>query len=257
MVPPVVILTDLDNPALAEAATSVKQQLDSRYGISVVRVRSCHLPFVRIANHAQKNPTTKLFVGLGLAETPLFVRLRETTLHPIVTISPNESSDSASFQIAKILALSDPTISKLVQGQVDTIQSHHRSREQSLLTEDADRSTHGYLGKLRECYDTQRQIIGDHVIVSNANRFRGKVRDRWEPSDTDTNTIALVTTDRQSGFDRQLAVVPYKGAVLNLCSAFWFDQMKDIIPNHIVSIPHPSVTIAKRCDPFPIEFVVR
>jgi len=81
----------------------------------------------------------------------------------------------------------------------------------------------------------------------------GKVRDRYDLDDK----LALVTTDRQSGFDRMLAKVPYKGQVLNLTSAYWFEQTKDIIPNHIISIPHPNVSIVKKCTPFPIEFVVR
>ena len=81
----------------------------------------------------------------------------------------------------------------------------------------------------------------------------GKVRDRYDLSDK----LALVTTDRQSGFDRMLAKVPYKGQVLNLTSAYWFEQTKDIIQNHIISIPHPNVSIVKKCTPFPIEFVVR
>lgn len=54
-----------------------------------------------------------------------------------------------------------------------------------------------------------------------------------------------------------LAKVPYKGQVLNLTSAYWFEETKDIIPNHIISIPHPNVSIVKKCTPFPIEFVVR
>jgi phosphoribosylaminoimidazole-succinocarboxamide synthase len=81
----------------------------------------------------------------------------------------------------------------------------------------------------------------------------GKVRDRYDLSDK----LALVTTDRQSGFDRMLAKVPFKGQVLNLTSAYWFEKTKDIIPNHILSIPHPNVSIVKKCTPFPIEFVVR
>lgn len=84
-------------------------------------------------------------------------------------------------------------------------------------------------------------------------RIVGKVRDRYDLG----NSLALITTDRQSGFDRMLAKVPFKGQVLNLTSAYWFDETKDIIPNHIISIPHPNVSIVKKCNPFPIEFVVR
>ena len=68
--------------------------------------------------------------------------------------------------------------------------------------------------------------------------------------------LALVTTDIQSGFVRLLASVPFKGQVLNLTSAYWFDVTKDIIPNHLLSVPHPNMSIVKKCTPFPIEFVV-
>ena len=81
----------------------------------------------------------------------------------------------------------------------------------------------------------------------------GKVRDSYELSDK----IILITTDRQSAFDRVLASIPFKGQVLNLTSAWWFEQTKQIVPNHVISVPHPNVTIGKKCQVFPVEFVVR
>ena len=54
-----------------------------------------------------------------------------------------------------------------------------------------------------------------------------------------------------------LATIPFKGQVLNLTSAWWFDKTKHIIPNHVLKIPDPNVTLAKKCKVFPIEFVVR
>ena len=109
--------------------------------------------------------------------------------------------------------------------------------------------------KIEERYDTGSQITGEKIAenIPGSKRISGKVRDRYDLGDK----LALVTTDRQSGFDRMLALVPYKGAVLNLTSAFWFEQTKHIVPNHILSIPHPNVSIVKKCKPFPIEFVVR
>lgn len=83
--------------------------------------------------------------------------------------------------------------------------------------------------------------------------YQGKVRDRYDLG----SCYALITTDRQSAFDRILATVPFKGQVLNQTGAWWFNQTKHIIPNHIIELPDPNVTIAKKCKPFPIEFVVR
>ena len=89
--------------------------------------------------------------------------------------------------------------------------------------------------------------------LSAVNKRTGKVRDQYELEDR----LILVTTDRQSAFDRVLASIPFKGQVLNLTSAWWFEQTKDIIPNHVIDIPDPNATLAKKCNVFPIEFVVR
>src|SRR3990167_7414699 len=84
-------------------------------------------------------------------------------------------------------------------------------------------------------------------------KYQGKVRDTYDLGDK----LILVTTDRQSAFDRVLAAVPYKGQALNLTSAWWFEQTEGIIPNHVIAVPDPNVTIAKKCEVFPVEFVVR
>jgi phosphoribosylaminoimidazole-succinocarboxamide synthase len=84
-------------------------------------------------------------------------------------------------------------------------------------------------------------------------KYQGKVRDTYDLGDK----LLLITTDRQSAFDRVLAAVPYKGQVLNLTSAWWFEKTEHIIPNHVITFPDPNVTIAKKCSVFPVEFVVR
>jgi phosphoribosylaminoimidazole-succinocarboxamide synthase len=81
----------------------------------------------------------------------------------------------------------------------------------------------------------------------------GKVRDIYEQS----SRLTLITTDRHSSFDRIIAHIPWKGQVLNQVSAWWFERTKDIVPNHVLSVPDPNVTIAKKCTPLPIEAVVR
>lgn len=81
----------------------------------------------------------------------------------------------------------------------------------------------------------------------------GKVRDTYELADK----MILITTDRQSAFDRVLAAIPCKGQVLNLTSSWWFERTKHIVPNHVLAIPDPNVTVGKKCSVFPVEFVVR
>jgi len=81
----------------------------------------------------------------------------------------------------------------------------------------------------------------------------GKVRDIYEQKDR----LILITTDRHSSFDRHLADVPHKGQVLNEISAWWFDKTKDIVPNHVIAVPDPNVTVARKMRMIPIEGVVR
>ncbi|MBO6577194.1 MAG: phosphoribosylaminoimidazolesuccinocarboxamide synthase [Rhodothermales bacterium] len=85
-------------------------------------------------------------------------------------------------------------------------------------------------------------------------RYAGKVRDTYADSDR----LILVTTDRISAFDHILKqTIPFKGQVLNLLAAWFFEQTADVMPNHVIEVPDPNVTVARRCEPVPIEFVVR
>ncbi|OJV89697.1 MAG: phosphoribosylaminoimidazolesuccinocarboxamide synthase [Chloroflexi bacterium 54-19] len=83
---------------------------------------------------------------------------------------------------------------------------------------------------------------------------RGKVRDFYE---LEGNRRLVVTTDRQSAFDRVLGLIPFKGQVLNQLSQFWFEQTTDIVPNHLISVPDPNVSIVKKAEMFPVEVIVR
>ncbi|MBT5378313.1 MAG: phosphoribosylaminoimidazolesuccinocarboxamide synthase, partial [Opitutae bacterium] len=84
-------------------------------------------------------------------------------------------------------------------------------------------------------------------------KYHGKVRDRYDIG----NQLLLITTDRQSAFDRVLASIPFKGQVLNLTSAWWFENTKHIVNNHVIEVADPNVITARKCKVLPIEFVVR
>ncbi|KAM4069190.1 hypothetical protein ACJW30_12G072100 [Castanea mollissima] len=93
-----------------------------------------------------------------------------------------------------------------------------------------------------------------HLTVPGLkSKTRGKVRDIYDSGDY----LVLVTTDRQSAFDRILASIPFKGQVLNETSLWWFDKTRHITSNAVVCSPDKNVTIAKKCSVFPVEFVVR
>lgn len=96
----------------------------------------------------------------------------------------------------------------------------------------------------------------------------GKVREIYE---VDEDKLLLVVSDRISAFDYILpAMIPNKGKVLNKISEFWFDYVKDVIPNHIIStdikdFPEEFQTpefegrsmLVKKLKMFPVECIVR
>jgi phosphoribosylaminoimidazole-succinocarboxamide synthase len=96
-----------------------------------------------------------------------------------------------------------------------------------------------------------------HCLTATAlplpNKYPGKVRDAYDLGDR----LLLITTDRQSGFDRMLGAIPYKGQVLNRTSLYWFNATKHIVANHVLSSPHANALLARKCRVLPIEFVVR
>lgn len=84
-------------------------------------------------------------------------------------------------------------------------------------------------------------------------RIKGKVRDSY----VNRGRRILVTTDRLSCFDVIVTAVPFKGQVLNRLALYWFEETKDIIPNHVIASPDPNVIVGKECQVLPIEVVVR
>ncbi|MFG2071925.1 phosphoribosylaminoimidazolesuccinocarboxamide synthase [Nonomuraea maritima] len=84
----------------------------------------------------------------------------------------------------------------------------------------------------------------------------GKVRDLYE---TDDGLLLMVASDRLSAFDHVMEpAIPDKGAILTQMSLWWFDQLKDIVPNHVVTRGDDSRSVL--CRPLrmvPVECVVR
>jgi len=98
-----------------------------------------------------------------------------------------------------------------------------------------------------------KNCLVETTALGLPNGRKGKVRDIYDLGDR----LLLITTDRQSAFDRVLAAVPFKGQVLNMVSAWWFERTRHIVQNHVIKIPHPNATLAKKLDVFPVEFVMR
>jgi len=85
--------------------------------------------------------------------------------------------------------------------------------------------------------------------------YKGKVRDVYNIND---KYLLMVVTDRISAFDVVLPKgIPYKGQVLNQIAAKFLDATNDIVPNWKIATPDPSVTIGYKCEPYPVEMIVR
>lgn len=104
-------------------------------------------------------------------------------------------------------------------------------------------------------------VIAETNFAFLGKKKTGKVRDIYDLGDPSTGSgqarLALVSTDRHSSFDRIIAHIPWKGQVLNQVSAWWFEQTKDIVVNHVLAVPDPNVTIGKKMNMVPVEAVMR
>ncbi len=84
--------------------------------------------------------------------------------------------------------------------------------------------------------------------------YRGKVRDVYTVGDK----LIMVVTDRISAFDVVLPKgIPYKGQVLNQIAAKFLDLTADIVPNWKLATPDPNVTVGLKCEPLPVEMIIR
>jgi phosphoribosylaminoimidazole-succinocarboxamide synthase len=93
--------------------------------------------------------------------------------------------------------------------------------------------------------------------------YSGKVRDMYDAGD---GLLLIVASDRMSAFDVVMAEkIPDKGRVLTAFSAFWFDHLSDVVPNHLVATDVPDlpeewvgrVQLVKRAEMLPVECIVR
>jgi phosphoribosylaminoimidazole-succinocarboxamide synthase len=98
------------------------------------------------------------------------------------------------------------------------------------------------------------RILPDATIPELPNHYRGKVRDNYDLPD---GRRVIIASDRLSAFDRILCTIPFKGQVLTQTARFWFEAMRDICPNHVLSYPDPNVVIGRRLEILPVEVVVR
>ena len=106
------------------------------------------------------------------------------------------------------------------------------------------------------------------ALPGYAHVYSGKVRDLYAPIDPATgeprdDQLLLVASDRISAYDYVLETpIPDKGAVLTQMSLWWFEQLEDLVPNHVVSTDVPDrvagrAVLVKRLQMMPVECVAR
>jgi len=90
---------------------------------------------------------------------------------------------------------------------------------------------------------------------NQSNFYKGKVRDVYTIAD---KVMVMVVSDRISAFDVVLPeAIPFKGQVLNQIAAKFLAATQDIVPNWVLTVPDPMVTIGRICEPFKVEMVIR
>lgn len=95
----------------------------------------------------------------------------------------------------------------------------------------------------------------DFEFKSQTGVYRGKVRDVYFIGN---DWMVMVATDRISAFDVILPKgIPYKGQILNQLAWSFLHATADIVPNWTVDMPHPNVTIGRKCTPYKVEMVIR
>jgi phosphoribosylaminoimidazole-succinocarboxamide synthase len=99
-----------------------------------------------------------------------------------------------------------------------------------------------------------RYTLAEAALSELPNYYRGKVRENYDLSD---GKRILIASDRISAFDVNLAVIPLKGQVLTGVARYWFNETRDICPNHVIDYPDPNVLVSRRLNMMPVEIVVR
>lgn len=102
---------------------------------------------------------------------------------------------------------------------------------------------------------TQTILSSDFNFPGQKSIYKGKVRDVYN---IDDKYLLMVVSDRISAFDVVLPKgIPYKGQVLNQIAAKFLDATSDIVPNWKIATPDPTVTFGHKCEPYPVEMIVR
>jgi phosphoribosylaminoimidazole-succinocarboxamide synthase len=158
---------------------------------------------------------------------------------PVATVAINGSLNAGILAV-QILATADVSLQQKLKDYKKSLEKKVNAKAKNI--EETDTIVQA-IPKVLKTID----------IPGYGKKSQGKVRDIYFKNDR----RILITTDRQSAFDVILGHIPFKGAVLNKLSEFWFKQTKSIVQNHMISVPDDNVMITHNCKPTSVEMIVR
>ena len=158
---------------------------------------------------------------------------------PVATVAIN-GAQNAGILAVQILAISDESLQKKLKEYKKSLENKVMRKAKKIEENEKIMQAIPY-------------VLKSIDIPGLGKKRQGKVRDIYMKGDK----RILITTDRQSAFDVILGHIPYKGAVLNLLSEFWFKKTKHIVPNHMIAVPDANVMVTRNCKPTAVEMIVR
>jgi len=94
----------------------------------------------------------------------------------------------------------------------------------------------------------------EYKFLNQTSYYQGKVRDVYGFGEY----LLMITSDRISAFDVVLPkLIPFKGQVLNQIASYFLNATRDIVPNWLISTPDANAAYGFKCEPIPIEMVIR
>jgi phosphoribosylaminoimidazole-succinocarboxamide synthase len=206
------------------------------YGLNVdIRISDAE-GYARLIGQYDENPNVICYIVDKLERN----HLEKMTVKPVLVYSTEISSNSVIMSILKLCGLIDNRFTGIIRRIFNDRKNCTRIEDLIQIYKEKPVKDEKYVGK-----------IPNHFKFVKA----GKIRDIYSVRE---DVLALFATNKISSFDRILGEIPYKGAVLNKISKWWFKECS-FVPNHIMDIQNydSRMLFVKKCKVFPIEFVMR
>ena len=276
-----IILGSEKDITLAEKIQTVLNKFEVN---SIIRICSAHkscMNLLKIIKEYELNENVKVYITIAGKSNALSALIDGNTLKPVIASPPlNDSnihdiystismpsgisplavlgSENAALAAIKVCGLFNKELSNKIKDykenmikklHINDVKNKYNNEKLSIASYTENNMT----SDLNPLLSFTRN--GEEIKITHLKN--GKVRDMYE-KDHVKNNLILYASDRLSAFNRDIAIIPYKGVVLNKVSNWWFEKTKHLVPNHIVNNDFSNRMVeVKKCTVFPIEFVMR